>query len=452
MSLNGAMNVALTGLLATQSAMQVVGGNVSNATNPDYTRKSQTVTSTANGVLVTSVDRATDEALAKDLLAYTSLAGQTSAQATYMEKLSTLMGGSNGAANLATAVEDFTSAWTVLQATPDNSTAQANVVAKAQALADTVNRIIDGIDSVDSEVQDATADAVDRINDLLTRIDGLNDEITAGKGSATGTLDLEDRRDAAVRELAGLVDVKTIARADGGLAVYTAGGLTLVDQAAVRFAYDGTDVTRAGGTQSLNDSFRSGELAGLLALREPGASTEAGTSAIAELRAQVTAFAALFTDPAAGGFAATYDGATTATGELATDFFVMTGSTLSVNPALLDGSASLKQAAIADVQTALDSGSRSLVVGGLTVSGKDYAGLAAAITTGLTTDVAAVTNKADLAEATRTEALTRFESSVGINMDAELANLQVLQNAYAASAKVMQAVNQLYNDLFAIMG
>ena len=160
----------------------------------------------------------------------------------------------------------------------------------------------------------------------------------------------------------------------------------------------------------------------------------------------------MFTDPAAGGFAATYDGATTATGELATDFFVMTGSTLSVNPALLDGSASLKQAAIADVQTALDSGSRSLVVGGLTVSGKDYAGLAAAITTGLTTDVAAVTNKADLAEATRTEALTRFESSVGINMDAELANLQVLQNAYAASAKVMQAVNQLYNDLFAIMG
>ncbi|MCF4164169.1 flagellar hook-associated protein FlgK [Zavarzinia compransoris] len=452
MSLNGAMNVALTGLLAHQSALQVVGGNVSNATNPNYTRKTQETTATAGGVLVTAVERATDQALAKDLLAYSSLAGETGVQSKYLDKLSTLVGGSDGSARLATAAEDFATAWTVLQATPDSSTAQADVIAKADAFAAAVNALVAGIDSVDREVQSATADTVDEINGLLTKIDRLNDQISAGNGAAANTLDLQDERDAAVRDLSALVDVKTIARSDGGLAVFTTSGLTLVDQSAVQLAYDGTDVTRAGDASSLNGVFRAGELAGLLALREPGPSAEAGTGTIAGLRDQVTALAAMFTDTSPGTFAAAYDGAATGTGELADSFFVMTGSTLSVNPALLDGSARLKQAAVNDVQTALEAGSRSLAIGGLTVSGKDYAGLAGAITTSLTAEAGTVRDKAELAEATRTEALTRFESAVGINMDTELANLQVLQNAYAASAKVMQAVNQLYNDLFAIMG
>ncbi|PWR19704.1 flagellar hook-associated protein FlgK [Zavarzinia compransoris] len=452
MSLNGTMNIALTGLLARQSAIQVVSGNVSNATNPDYTRKSQQTSATATGVLTTAVTRATDEALARDLLAYTSLAGQTAAQSTYMTKLSTLFGGTDSSATLASAVEDFASAWTVFQATPDSTAAEADVIAKASALAEAINRIQAGLDDVDRQVQDATVAAVDEINGLLRKIDDLNTQITAGRDSAGSTLELEDQRDAAVRQLSGLVDVKTIARSDGGLAVFTTGGLTLVDQTAVQLAYDGADVTRAGDTRSLNASFRSGELAGLLGLRQAGTSSEAGTATIAELRAQVSTFAALFTDTGPGTFGAAYDGAATGAGELASGFFTLTGSTLGVDPALLDGSARLKQAAIDDAGRALVAGGRSLAVGGLAVAGKDYAGLAAAITTGLTADVATVAAKAKLSEATRGEAETRFASSVGINMDAELANLQVLQNAYAASAKVIQAVNKLYDDLFAIMG
>lgn len=452
MSLNGAMNIALTGLLARQSAIQVVSGNVSNATNPDYTRKAQQTSATSTGVLTTAVTRATDEALARDLLAYTSLAGQTAAQSTYMTKLSTLFGGTDSSATLATAVEDFTSAWTVLQATPDSSAAQADVIAKADALAAAINRVQTGIEDVDRQVQDATGAKVDEINDLLTRIDDLNTQVTAGKDIPGSTLELEDQRDAAIRQLAGLVDVKTIARPDGGIAVFTSGGLTLVDQSAVQLAYDGTNVTRAGDTQSLNANFRSGELAGLLALRQVGTSSDAGTATIAELKAQVAALANMFTDTAAGTFGGAYDSAATGAGELAGGFFVLTGSTLSVNAALLDGTAKLKQTAINSVTAALDASNRSIAVGGLSVAGKDYAGIAAAITTGLTADTATVSSKAKLSDATRTEAETRFASSVGINMDAELANLQVLQNAYAASAKVIQAVNKLYDDLFAIMG
>ncbi|PWR18584.1 flagellar hook-associated protein FlgK [Zavarzinia aquatilis] len=451
MSLTGAMNIALTGLNAQQRALQVLSGNVSNATDETYTRKSLNTETGAGGVTTADVTRATDNALARDLLAYTSLAGQAGAQSTYMSKLSTLFGVSTSDAGLATAVEDLNAAFAVLQATPDSSTAQAEVIAKADALAGKINDLSAGLETIDREIQQDTATKVQEANGYLERIDTLNKQIKTVAASGGDKTTLEDQRDAAVRALAGLVDVKTIARGDGSLAVYTAGGESLVDQDATTLAYDGTDITRAGDTRSLNGSIRSGEIAGLLALRATGTSSTAGTAVIDELQAQVQAFAASLTSTGTGDFATAYDGATTATGELASGFFVMTGSSIAVNPALLDGTASLKQAAIAPAAAALVSGSHTLSAGGLTVTGEDYAGLARSIISSLSADVGAVTNKADLASATKSEAATRFQSSVGVNMDEELANLQVLQNAYAASAKVMQTVNQLYESLFAII-
>ncbi|RJF87082.1 hypothetical protein D3874_08635 [Oleomonas cavernae] len=213
MSLNGAMSAALSGLNAHQRALQIVSSNVSNAQTAAYTRKSVTVQAQDNpgqGVTTIAVTRATDAALAQDLVAYTALAGQTGAQASYMKQLSSLFGSANGNADLATATEDFTSAWAVLQASPDSVEAQADVVAKAAALVDTVNRLAEGVDKVDAQVQADTGAAVDDINGILTDIDSLNDRITAGRREAGDTVELEDQRDALVLRLSNLIDVKTI--------------------------------------------------------------------------------------------------------------------------------------------------------------------------------------------------------------------------------------------------
>lgn len=455
MSLNGAMSAALSGLNAHQRALQIVSANVANAQNPDYTRKTvgfQAQAYPGQGVVTVAVSRATDAALAQDLVAYTALAGQTGVQADYMKRLSTLFGTSGGSADLAGATEAFTSAWAVLQATPDNTQAQADVIAKATALADTINRMSQGVEAIDTQIQADTAGTVEDINDILRDLDRLNHSIIAGRREQGDTVEMEDQRDALVLKLSGLIDVKTIGRSDGGLAVYTAGGTTLVDQTATELAYDGTVITRAGDTQPLNGAIRSGRLAGLLALRADGPSAEPGRGTIDELRDQLAGFAGMFTDTTAGTFAAAYDAATpTLPGELAGGFFVMNGTSLAVNPALLAGTATVKQAGIVAGNDALVDASRAFAATGISVAGEDYSGIASAITATLSRDVGAVTTKANLSEATRGEAQTRFAAAVGVNMDEELANLQVLQNAYAASARVMQAVNQLYDDLFGIM-
>lgn len=466
MSLTGAITASASGLKAQQSALQLAGSNIANVNTAGYTRKSQTVAAGAlpgSGVQVLAVTRSTDQALAADLYAYQALAGRNQVQSDYLASASQLFGGNDGSARLATAAEDLVGAWTALQAVPDQAEAQSDAIAKADSLARTVNDLAAGVDSLDRRIADDTGGTVDQINGLLARIADLNHRITAGRQASGDTVELEDQRDAGLKALAELIDVKPIPRGDGSVAVYSAGGLTLVDQTATRLSYDGTDLTRAGDPTPLQDSIRGGRLAGLLALRAPlpaSGGAEAGRAVIAGLRGRLDAFASQFTATTGSvpptTLADAYDDPTlpTAPGELAAGLFVATGTpsvTLSVNPALLDGTARLKSAAIAPVVGQLTAAGRSLSAGGLTLAGRDYSGLANGITAALTSDAGNLSQRADLSAATRDEADRRLTAATGVDLDQELANLQLLQNAYSASARVITIVNQMFDQLFNVV-
>jgi flagellar hook-associated protein 1 FlgK len=41
----------------------------------------------------------------------------------------------------------------------------------------------------------------------------------------------------------------------------------------------------------------------------------------------------------------------------------------------------------------------------------------------------------------------RFQADVGVNLDQEIANLQIVQNAYAASARLLTVVQQMFDQL-----
>jgi flagellar hook-associated protein 1 FlgK len=45
----------------------------------------------------------------------------------------------------------------------------------------------------------------------------------------------------------------------------------------------------------------------------------------------------------------------------------------------------------------------------------------------------------------------KFTATSGVNMDEEMAHLLSLQNAYAANARVMSTVNQMYQTLMQAM-
>ncbi len=136
------------------------------------------------------------------------------------------------------------------------------------------------------------------------------------------------------------------------------------------------------------------------------------------------------------------------TPELRSGFF--TGSdrfTFKVNENLLNGTQQLKKNSAADVVTALNSTDRTFVAAGLTLSGVSYKGIMVNIVGTSIANAKSIADQAKFDGESLAQTEQRYQADVGVNLDEELANLQVLQNAYAASARLLTVVQQLFDTL-----
>jgi flagellar hook-associated protein 1 FlgK len=74
-------------------------------------------------------------------------------------------------------------------------------------------------------------------------------------------------------------------------------------------------------------------------------------------------------------------------------------------------------------------------------------GFAAQIVSSAATQAATTTSQLDYAQSLLTQLDTRLQNDSGVNLDEELANLTVLQNAYGAAARVITVTNDLFAEL-----
>jgi flagellar hook-associated protein 1 len=121
MSLTSALHTAQSALINTARQTQVVSGNISNAHDPNYTRKQAATVSMAPGVRTVTITRMADEALFRQNLS--ALSGYE-AQNRLMEGLDRLALAVNGADNktaVATTIGKFQEALQLFSATPSSS-------------------------------------------------------------------------------------------------------------------------------------------------------------------------------------------------------------------------------------------------------------------------------------------------------------------------------------------
>jgi flagellar hook-associated protein 1 FlgK len=134
--------------------------------------------------------------------------------------------------------------------------------------------------------------------------------------------------------------------------------------------------------------------------------------------------------------------------ELRSGFFTGTDRyTFQVNQTLLDGTQQLKKNAANDVVNALNATDRSFTAAGLSLSGVSYKGIFTGMvgTSLLGAKFILDQSKFNAESVAQTE--QRYQADVAVNLDEEIANLQVLQNAYAASARLLTVVQQLFDTL-----
>lgn len=468
MSLFGALNSATAGLRTIQAGLNVVSDNITRINDPNRSRHTLEQKVDASGLVVTAeYRREMDAGLKAQMENLTAREGRAEAQNDYMVKIGDLLRTSSGKPLLTTYMDEFESAWKTLETSPESETAQYQVIQTANNFARELNRVSAGVEQIDTDMSKDISTGVDRANELMREIDKINDDIVSLQALGGAANEAADRRDSLVKELNSLVGVRTVDRTDGRVAIFTETGLALVDSSPAELSYDGGAIYMQVGNkqQDVTPHLRQGRLGAIYDMRYDGsaadppkaASGEATAEIIRKLRSQLDAVASAFTAKTKEGeptsFADAYNKAKpVGDDEQGTSFFAGDDRFgFSVNAKLLDNSKKIKVSAIPDVVSSLNAKSRTLSVDGLNEKDVSYRDMINAIP-GRAMEAASLaksrlTNESEA----RTVIEERYRGNVGVNMDEEIALLQQLQTSYAASARVMQVTNKMFDLLESIV-
>jgi flagellar hook-associated protein 1 FlgK len=283
---NDILGVGLSGLLASQAAMDTISHNIANVNTPGYSRQRTDLAARlpqwsggccfGTGVDVAAVSRSYDAVLTRNVQDSTSSAADQSVQSNLAAQLDSLLGGTD--TGLAPALQDFFNSIDTAAADPTSLASREVVISKGNQLAQRFQSLSSQMQQIQSGVRTQAGTAVGQINDLAQAIADLNAKIAAASGSQGQPNDLLDQRDQLVTQLAQQVGVTTTVQDDGALNVFIGTGQALVmggEARQLQLTSTGADaaqlgvqfVNRAGVTTDVTSQITGGTLGGLLAFQ-----------------------------------------------------------------------------------------------------------------------------------------------------------------------------------------
>lgn len=297
MSVGQALTAAMSGLRMAQAGLGIVSQNVANADRPGYTRKIQSndtrvLGDTVVGVRTAGAQRTLDSLLQRTLREETAGVAYTEMRARYGSRLDALYGPPGSATAITSVYENFLNAVQQLTTSPESSLARSRVLADANLLADRISGLSDDIQGLRLETEQGLSDAVSRINDALSRLASVDQQVMSVSGTRIENVGLLDERDRAIDALSGLMDIRVEKNSDNSISVFTRSGVLLYDRQSVELnfdpraamgpvaLYDRDNARRGVGTITMRTpngmeidlieqgAFRSGEVAALVELRD----------------------------------------------------------------------------------------------------------------------------------------------------------------------------------------
>lgn len=477
MSVSVALNTALTGLTAASRSADVVAENVANALTPGYARREIELAplGVGQGVEVRGIDRVVDGIAVQDRRAADAGAAGLSDRIDFYETVTQSIGLPGTEGGLSGLIADFEAALVSAAARPESAPALSVVVGAASAVADRLGAASDVIQTARLRADGAINTAVDQLNADLARVADLNQDIRRATLSGADTNALLDARQNAVDRIAELVPVRELDRDHGAIALLSEGGL-LLDSNHVTLAFTPSvvvDATTTLGGGSLSgiasdgvavDMTRpkhllsGGRLQALFDIRdEDGVAAQANLDALA--REFVTRFEAVDTDAAGAGLFTDAGSAYVAGSETGLS------ARMAVNGAVDEAAGGASWRLRDGLSAALPgpSGDSTLlrayrdamtrvaapVSAQLGVVARDLPAISADMLSGLTTGMAAA--EGELAHmSARATALADRIAADGVDSDAELQALLLIERIYAANAQVVSAAGRMIDALLEI--
>jgi len=450
MTLISLLGIARSALITHQRALDVTGHNVANAMTPGYTRQRLDILpatplqtplgSIGRGVTDSGVQRLRETLLDAALRRESGTLGRSSTLLTFLEQV-------EGAINepsedgVSAALDSLFNAFGELVDDPASSVHRGLVQQQAR-------RFVDQLHLLDSSIVQASRDAraqmeltVAEVNQLFSRIAGLNQQILTAGGITGSAPDLADQRDLMIDRLSELIGVRVLTRDNGTVGV-VAGDTLLVDGASARTLEVRTVAGGATGigVQGGGDvDPRSGALQGLVELIN---------NELPGLRSELDALAAAVV----AELNAIHRTGYTATGATNTDFFDpagVTAQTINLTAAVAasgDAIAAGGTAAAGDGDVALAiAGLRSAPLAAL--GGRSAGEFYIDTVTAFGISVQEAVQSSAVNEILVSQAQQRRASANGVSVDEEMVWLIAQQQAFAAAARLVTVANEMVDDI-----
>jgi len=246
MSLNDALSIAMSGLRANQAALSIVSTNVANVETPGYVRKSTDQVTVDAGygssVRINGVNRELDQYIQAQLRTETSGAGYASLRASFLQQLQSLYGNPGGVGTLEDAFTKLTTAVQALSTSADSQSARVGVLNAAQNLAQQLNSMTQGIQTLRNAAENGIKDSVATANNLMKQIATINNQLSAnplgGTSTDASTAALLDQRDQYITQLSGLMDIRVTTNSVNQVTVFTGSGIQLVGNEAATLSFN----------------------------------------------------------------------------------------------------------------------------------------------------------------------------------------------------------------------
>ncbi|MDO8834118.1 MAG: flagellar hook-associated protein FlgK, partial [Vicinamibacterales bacterium] len=275
----GSLSAASRALDAQRYGLEVTGQNMANVNTAGYARREVMLTPTAvsgsldgyGGVDIVGV-RATRDRLLERRLLMEKPAEQREQVIADALKVVDVMVGLPGK-SLDSTLDTFFNWASQLAADPTSTTLRHEFVSAGERLAGGFRQMVDRLTAARRDADANIRSGVDEANRLGAQIASLNAGIAGLSGVQATNEGLLDKQRVLIDQLAGVIDIDVIARADGGVDITTTSGRALVIGAtpyaltAQSAPPDGyADVTYDG--RSITADITGGKLGGYIQVRD----------------------------------------------------------------------------------------------------------------------------------------------------------------------------------------
>ncbi len=269
------LSIGLSGLTASQLALDTIGQNISNANTPGYHQQVVNLTNApptdqlglmiGSGVDVASISQLRSDFLDGEINSQNSQSNATDAQLQALQQVQSSL--STGTGSIQDLMDAFFNQLSQLSSTPDDLSQRQVALGSAQALTGAFNSVADDLGQLSTGLSTQAAQNVSQINSLTPQIAALNTQIAQATNAGVNPNDLIDQRAQLVSQLANIVGVQTVNQGSGQITVLVGGAVVVAGSQATSLTVSTTPTNQlsvqvAGSKQTLSVS--GGTLGGVL--------------------------------------------------------------------------------------------------------------------------------------------------------------------------------------------